>query len=107
MSVKPSCWDSQEDWEVWCELNKLACTNWPPDYYCVDCTPDFQARRIEEQRCAYPTVTFIPVVERYRDPMTGHLSNIIRGNVRGKRSLVDEAKWQARFRNRKDEEDDG
>lgn len=97
--MKPRCWDSEADWDAWNKCNELAGSS-PGralDHYCVDCEPDYQARMIAQCRCGYPTVTFIQIMERQRDPLTGRVTLVNTGMVRGRRSPEDEEAWQLRY----------
>ena len=105
--MKPACWGSAASWVEWQKFNEQAgsAPGKALDHYCVDCTPEYQAKMVAQQRCAYPDATFISIVERRRDPETGKPVAVSTGLVRGKRSPEDEAAWQRRFEIRKEEKD--
>jgi hypothetical protein len=52
----PLCFSSTSQYRAW---RSMAMRVSPGDsQYCTDCTPQFQAERIREFRCAYPGTTF-------------------------------------------------
>jgi hypothetical protein len=108
MSGMPRCWGTKRSWIEWNRFNEQtsAAPGKPLDHYCVDCEPAYQARMCEQQRCAYPDVSFISVSERRRDPATGKMQLVDTGMVRGRRSDADEAAWQRRHEIRKEEADE-
>lgn len=55
---KPSCFESADQYRQWVSLAKtsgLPVTHW----YCTDCTPGYQAKMIDAERCGFPGVTFL------------------------------------------------
>lgn len=70
LGARPACWDTTANWQEWNRLNALARDNprRPLDHFCTDCTPEFKAKMVAENRCSYPTVRFVQIIERQHDP---------------------------------------
>lgn len=67
----PRCWSSRDDWQWWNKYNDQVTRDnprRPPENYCADCLPEFKQQMMAAGRCAYPTVTFIPIIERQYEP---------------------------------------
>ncbi len=66
----PPCFRSQEQYDSWCILasrkNSLS-----PLSYCTDCTAEYQAEMLLEQRCAHPETQFVEVLHVYPRPPGG------------------------------------
>lgn len=101
----PACWDTLGNWAEWNKLNQLAgsAPGKALDHYCADCTPGYQALMVQQNKCAYPTVTFMSIIERRRDPATGKIHCVASGCIKGKRCAADEEAWQLRYEIRKNE----
>lgn len=54
---KPLCFDSEEDWQCWCQDSWAI--DLPTDRYCRDCDPDRRDKMIGEKRCSYPETVFV------------------------------------------------
>lgn len=52
----PRCFETKEQFVAWREAARLAYAHYGP---CTDCTPEYQARMKEENRCEQPQVVFV------------------------------------------------
>lgn len=59
---RPKCFRSTEQWKLWREMYDEAPISGPAeDWYCVDCTPEFQERMKRVLCCEHPEVRFITI----------------------------------------------
>lgn len=55
----PPCFDSKEQWQQWHIADEVATHG--RTQYCADCTPQYQIRMIDENRCVHPQVKFYKI----------------------------------------------
>jgi len=53
----PKCFDTAKQFTGWVAAARMSHPA-PAHSYCEDCTPDFQAKMIRENRCQYPGTLF-------------------------------------------------
>lgn len=52
VQFRPRCFDTEGQYAQWREAAKA--TRLPASQFCADCTPEYQRRMGEQNRCAYP-----------------------------------------------------
>lgn len=58
--MKPTCFDSQEQYDQWIELARPSNLKMTPHAYCIDCTQEYQYEMIRARRCENPGHIFEP-----------------------------------------------
>lgn len=54
----PTCFEDTLQWRTYQKFWKLSKGTGFINY-CLDCTPEYQKKMVEQNRCAYPKTTFI------------------------------------------------
>lgn len=62
----PACFNNAAQYRDWVHLNRQATQPRDPSY-CLDCTPEFKERMLNEHRCSHPETRFVVWTSRGKD----------------------------------------